>query len=211
MSSLKRAFTLVELLCVTAIVLLLAALVLPVLLQAKGEGKRAACLSQLRQIGLSLAMYREETGGMPKSHSLYALVQSGHLNDPRLLLCPQDPFDGLWRVQYMCLRYPDMGKESYYTPFRANAAMWDMLQKADDNPGIAVCRSHGAKSAWYSEARSKPCDHIEFAFEGPILRLRLDGSVKAISFDLRPTHDPAAYREFSWWRLFSDEEPKRGG
>jgi prepilin-type processing-associated H-X9-DG protein len=48
------------LLVVIAIIALLAALLLPVLSRTKEQGKSAACLSNLRQIGLSLQLYVQD-------------------------------------------------------------------------------------------------------------------------------------------------------
>jgi prepilin-type N-terminal cleavage/methylation domain-containing protein/prepilin-type processing-associated H-X9-DG protein len=62
-SSPSRAFTLVELLVVIAIVALLAALLLPGLASAKERSKGAACLSNLRQIGIAIRAYAEDSAG----------------------------------------------------------------------------------------------------------------------------------------------------
>jgi prepilin-type N-terminal cleavage/methylation domain-containing protein/prepilin-type processing-associated H-X9-DG protein len=59
----RRAFTLVELLVVIGIIALLISILLPVLGRAKEAGRRVACLSNLRQLGMALAMYTEDNKG----------------------------------------------------------------------------------------------------------------------------------------------------
>lgn len=59
----SKGFTLVELLMVVAIIALLAALLLPSLRSAKEKGRAAACVNNLRQIGLAFQMYLDEWQG----------------------------------------------------------------------------------------------------------------------------------------------------
>jgi len=59
----KRGFTLVELLVVIAIIAILAAMIMPVLLEAKDAARMKRCLSNIRQLGASLTMYMDDNSG----------------------------------------------------------------------------------------------------------------------------------------------------
>lgn len=53
----KRGFTLIELLVVVAIIAILAGILFPVLVRAKEAGKKAACVSNLRQLAIAGSLY----------------------------------------------------------------------------------------------------------------------------------------------------------
>lgn len=53
----RRAFTLVEVLVVTAVMAILASMLFPVLASARGAARQASCVSNQRQLGMALAMY----------------------------------------------------------------------------------------------------------------------------------------------------------
>jgi prepilin-type N-terminal cleavage/methylation domain-containing protein/prepilin-type processing-associated H-X9-DG protein len=65
-----RAFTLIELLVVIAIIAILAAILFPVFAQAKAAAKKAANLSNLKQIGLATIMYSGDYDDMMVPYSL---------------------------------------------------------------------------------------------------------------------------------------------
>lgn len=54
------AFTLIELLVVIAIIAILAAILFPVFAQARAKARQAACLSNMKQIGLAIIQYNQD-------------------------------------------------------------------------------------------------------------------------------------------------------
>ncbi len=55
-----KAFTLIELLVVIAVIAILMAILMPALQRAREQGKRAACLNNLKQLQLAWIMYADE-------------------------------------------------------------------------------------------------------------------------------------------------------
>lgn len=62
-SASARGFTLIELLAVIAVIALLASLLLPALASAREAGRKAGCISNLRQIGIAVHAYSADFDG----------------------------------------------------------------------------------------------------------------------------------------------------
>jgi len=56
----RTGFTLMELLVVIAIIAILMAILMPALQRAREQGKRAVCLSNLKQLALAWSVYADE-------------------------------------------------------------------------------------------------------------------------------------------------------
>lgn len=129
----RRAFTLIELLVVIAIIAILAAILFPVFAQAKDSAKKAACVSDTKQVALAAIMYATD----------YDDVLPRHDNNGSCLYTGAAPGGGI-------CDYPDWGDFRFpVTPGMQSAAggrqvmYFGAIEPYHKNTQLSICPKLG--------------------------------------------------------------------
>jgi len=86
-----RAMTLIELLCVLAVIATLAAILFPVFARAREAARKQTCLSNLVNIGFALQMYAQDHAGrFPPTEDDLSPLLDRYLRADKVFLCPSN-------------------------------------------------------------------------------------------------------------------------
>jgi len=131
----RTGFTLIELLVVIAIISILASILFPVFARARAKGRQAACISNVRQICLAIAMYSQDydeivvrgdaDGNAATVDDQWYNATFPYTRNRQIMFCPDRKDKG-----------PGYGL-SYYASCRAVGNFWDAASKiviADSPP-----------------------------------------------------------------------------
>jgi prepilin-type N-terminal cleavage/methylation domain-containing protein/prepilin-type processing-associated H-X9-DG protein len=163
-----RGFTLIELLVVIAILTLLAAILFPVLAQARNAARRVSCLAKLKQLGLAHGLYvQDHDDTLPCWHyagpwnelRVWTDYLRPYYRHPALLQealpLPSDPRPAGWVSDYALCAWGPGGKGTAQEPYYR----W---------PGALTAPREGARPMRGAEVR-RPAEVMQFG-EGYTLR-----------------------------------------
>lgn len=108
----SRAFTLVELLVVVAIISILIMLLLPAVQQAREAARRTSCSNNMKQIGLALLNYEDS----------YKTLPPGMIWGDGSTRYPQRPYHHTWLTKIL----PYLEQRNLYDRMRAEYPVWDL-------------------------------------------------------------------------------------
>ncbi len=203
-----KAFTIVELLVVIALIVLLAALLLPVVQNTRKRAQIVQCINQLHQIGQAIQMYRADYEHQFPSQLIKTLP---YVKSDAIFICPSAPnkCQGLiseredlptcyWTVLDILSRVGQNSKNPEPDVIAAR-----ILMEQDPNHGVAVCFLHGVKV-------SDSTDPWIGDYIGRMLRLRVDSSVQHVNVDFVCTSsERGGVIDFylPGWYLYTDVRP----
>ena len=174
-NGLTLGISLVEILFVLGIVIVLATLVMPALIGAKRQSKVAVDISNLRQIGMAVALYREQFDALPYRS---AQLAAGNFVPIEILCSPNDPSEeGFANVLTRLSFKPKSFADTFVTKYKSSYVgfgdvsgtelAFDLTVAPFENPGLFVALSYDAMRTRNGAI-----------FKGAYYRLLLDGSVQ---------------------------------
>lgn len=202
----RKGLSLIEIILAIAIILLIAALLIPVIARTRQDAKKSSCINNLRQIGQAIEMYRSDHEGIfpERMQSLASYAKSRDI-----FICPSDTTLGrgiIATIEGLPTRYQTilsaLSKASRGDTSEPEARAAKILLERDPNHGIALCFLHGRRE-------TQSADPVLGDYMGLILRLQVDSSVRAVNLEwvCTSTRPGVVDGHLPGWFAFSDVRP----
>lgn len=130
----RKAFTLIELLTVIAIIGILAAILIPVVGRVRESARRASCVSNIRQFGMAVIMLTDESDGDRIPSMTVADLWLYHLREDVARRLVED--FGLPRDVFYCPGNPDWNRDEFWFPARTQPVIGYVVTAG--NPLLSV-------------------------------------------------------------------------
>lgn len=160
-----RGFSLVELICVIAIVATLMSLLFPVFTASKRKAHEASTISNMRQLVMATLLYEQDNGDFPVGFYPDKLFETGYIKESTLLSSQADPFSGIVSQQALCSSRTTKVDVSYHWPFEPFGRIWNELKRVDDNPGIFATMIFSERTRHFTTRKDQVCSRITFMYD----------------------------------------------
>lgn len=194
----KRAFSLVEVLIVIAILLLLATIVAVGTGGSRKSAQATVCAAQMRQAAQALELYVGDTDGkLPSTlyHDLTPVLT--YAKDKRILTCPLDPYDK--GANWQSTRATGV-RTSYLAPLTIYPEFMRQLTANDSDYAVFVCLVHGNRRSYQG-----PTDPVN-GFSGQVVQILKDTSLhrKDVPDRCFKSKDGSFTKGRMYWDFFTD-------
>lgn len=173
----RKGFTLIELLVVISAISLLMSILMPALNLARDQGRKVACMSNMRQVGVALMMYENDCGRTPpKTQAVFDYAGPASPDNILKLLRPMisaaDPQAAT--PVYACPSLKPNPNGAYAptrtsrTGYLANAVLLGRRAVSIPRPGRLIMMQEGWSLSNHLWVQPEPIDRSEAALQGRI-------------------------------------------
>ncbi len=171
----KRGFTLIELLVVIAVIAILMAILMPALSVAREQARRTACMSNMRQVGVALAMYQNEYEKTPpKTQAVFDYASPASRSNVLKLLRPMISAANPEAATpvYACPSLKDNPNPAYAptrtsrTGYLANAVLLGRKATSIRSPARMIVMQEGWSLSNHLWVQPEPINRSEAALAG---------------------------------------------
>jgi len=148
-----RTFTLIELLVVIGIIAILAAMLMPALGKAREKARQTQCINQLKQVSLSIEMYKGDNRG--RFPYWTSRLFPDYINTRKVFECPMDKNPSTTKATAWNPYYPDASKASNIV------ALYDRA----GNSGVHGNKDTNANPNIAENPDSKQLHHVSYLYE----------------------------------------------
>ena len=138
MSRSSRAFTLLELLVVVAMIAVLAAILFPVFSRARENARRASCQSNLKQLGLGVAQYTQDYDERMPLDARWSGNISPYIKSEQVFRCASDAGEDAGARRALSYAFNGNGAARGLSNFSAPAATVTLFEISSNSPDMAI-------------------------------------------------------------------------